>query len=95
MVILHPDEDLRATTFDRVKEAAETDSEMNESVTAMQVDSFPDKVPSHNRYHCLLTVVDGILMYDRRMSIPRMLRQQVKASLHAAHQGVAKIYGQE
>ena len=61
---------------ERGKEAAETDRKMNEFVTAIQVDRFPDKVPSHNRFHCLLTVVDGVSMYGRRRIIPRTLRQQ-------------------
>ena len=67
MVALYPDAGVRALPFEQVKEAVETDKEMNEFATAIQLDTFPDKVSSQNRFHGSLTVVDGVAMYRRKM----------------------------
>jgi hypothetical protein len=53
MVILHPNEGFRATTFERVKEAEETERELPRQ----------SPLPSYNGFHCLLTLVDGVPMY--------------------------------
>ena len=39
MVALYPDAGVRAIPFEQVKEAVETDKEMNEFATAIQVDT--------------------------------------------------------
>ena len=46
-----------------------------------------DLRPYHQFRHCL-HVVDGVLCYKDRLVIPEVLRKDVLASVHAAHQGV-------
>ena len=87
--------DVRAVTFDQVKQEALNDQEIQDLVDAIEnkagQDTFPDTVSQYQRYRDKLLVLDGVPMYGRRIIVPRSLRREVLESLHSAHQCPSKM----
>ena len=48
-------------------------------------------IRAYHRYATHLYEIDGVLMMNNRIVIPKVLRQQLLQSLHAAHQGVGAM----
>ena len=88
-------EEVRAITFEEIKSEVAKDQEMLDLIRAIEdkdtSDKFPDSVASYNRHRENLLVVDGVPMLGRRVIIPASCRKRVLESLHAAHQGSAKM----
>jgi hypothetical protein len=43
----------------------------------------------YRKFRADMTTVDGVVLYKRRVVVPDLLRRQVLAALHSAHQGVS------
>ena len=60
-------------------------------------DGFPTNCPASEvlhsfwQYRKALYELDGVIMYDDRVVVPRTLRQKVLRMFHAAHQGVSTM----
>ena len=52
---------------------------------------MPGNISSFWDHHEHLYVVDGVVMVKQRIVKPRSLREEVRESLHAAHQGVSAM----
>ena len=65
--------DVRAVTFDQVKQEALNDQEMQDLIAAIEnkagQDTFPDTVLQYQRYSDKLLVLDGVPMYGRRIIV--------------------------
>ena len=83
-----------ATTWEVIQRETDVDSDMH-LLRETVIEGFPDKVnvlPAHIkpfwRYRYQLSVVDGVVMYGRRIVIPLRIRKKICENLHSAHQGV-------
>ena len=89
------EEGLQAITFQRVKEETDKDGYLTILREFISSDDgageMPDGLEIYNRYRDRLSVLDGCLMYDRRVVVPESLREEVLKGLHAAHQGVVSM----
>ena len=60
-------------------------------------DGFPTNCPASEvihsfwQYRKALYELDGVIMYDDRVVVPRTLRQKVLRMFHSAHQGVSTM----
>lgn len=50
---------------------------------------LPESVQDYWQYKERLCLIDGVLLLDHRMVIPKRLRKEVLQTLHSAHQGVS------
>ena len=85
---------VRAVTLDRVRQATVRDT-LLQQVMDMVVDGVTDnkdawagEMKEFYKHRNNLSVISGVLMYNRRVVIPRVLRAEVLECLHAASQGV-------
>ena len=83
---------LKAVTLDRVRAATDRDQELvklREALLSTE-DRFrlPEGLEQYDRYRDRMSVLEGNVMYDRRVVIPEALQQEVVQGLHAAHQWV-------
>ena len=88
------DEGLHAISIQNVREETEDGqlAILREFITSDDgVGSLPDGLEVYNRYRDRLSVLEGCLMYGRRVVVPESLRKDVLAGLHAAHQGVVSM----
>ena len=88
---LHP---LTSITFELVKSASK-DDEIIQKVIMQLMDGFPEdkslvhaEIKEFWKYRDTLSIVDGVLLCDGAVVIPRRLRQAVLDILGSAHQGV-------
>ena len=88
---------ITSTTWDLVRTATTSDKNLND-LTSIIEDGFPDssaEIPQHLRaYFPLrdhLSTVDGVILYNDRVIVPKSLRPNVINTLHAAHQGVSTM----
>lgn len=88
---------LRSVTWDRVREATTSDSDMR-TLEEMAADGFPDSkvdmpesIRTFHQYRDDITSTDGVILYKDRVIIPPLLRNEVLSALHAAHQGVSMM----
>ena len=88
-------ESLRAVTFTRVRKEVESDSQMQQLISAIldcpTEENFPLDVAQYNKYRDALSVLEGVPVYGRRVIIPRGLRKKVLQCLHSGHQGTSKM----
>ena len=86
------DEGLHAVSIQKVREETDKDGQLailRDFIASDDgVGSIPDGLEMYNRYRDRLSVLEGCLMYGRRVVVPVSLRKDVLAGLHAAHQGV-------
>ena len=54
-------------------------------------DKLPKAVEQYERYRQDLHILEGVVMYGRRLIVPTDLRSDVLKALHSAHQGVSKM----
>ena len=89
------DDGLQAVTVQKVKEETQKDNQLallrDFIATDDGVTNLPDGLEVYNRYRDRLSVLDGCLMYGRRIVVPESLRKDVLNGLHAAHQGVVSM----
>ena len=50
-------------------------------------DKLPKAVEQYKRYRQDLHILEGVVMYGRRLIVPTDLRSDVLKALHSAHQG--------
>ena len=89
--------EVKAVTWERVQQATATDRALQE-VIRMVREGFPDhrnKMEDNTREFFKirdnLQVSQGVLLYNWRTVIPRVLRREVLEGLHAGHQGVVSM----
>ena len=89
------DEGLHAVSIKRVIEETEKDEQLallRDFIASDDgVRNLPDGLEVYNRYRDRLSVLDGCLMYGRRVVVPKSLQKAVLTGLHAAHQGVVSM----
>ena len=83
---------VRAVTLDRVRQATVRDNILQQ-VMAMVVEGVTNEKEAwagdvKEFYRNNLSVISGVLRYNRRVVIPRVLRAEVLECLHSASQGV-------
>ena len=85
---------VRAVTLDRVRQATARDT-LLQQVMDMVLDGVTDKkeawagdMKEFYKHRHNLSEISGVLMYNKRVVIPRVLRAEVLECLHAASQGV-------
>lgn len=85
---------VRAVTLDRVRQATVRDTILQQ-VMDMVVEGVIDNKEAWEgdtkefyKHRNNLSVISGVLMYNKRVVIPRVLRAEVLECLHAASQGV-------
>ena len=52
---------------------------------------MPGELKHYQRYRDQLSVMDGVIMLGQRIVIPKLLRNTILSSLHAAHQGIGAM----
>ena len=88
---------LQSVTWDNVREATTSDEETSlfrdtiETGIPNNRDDMPSTIRHYHQHRDQLYTVDGVVMYRDRIVIPQKLRKNVLASLHSAHQGIAKM----
>ena len=88
----HP---LQNVTWDRVRIA--TTSELHDLTDVIQSgfpyhkDELPPSLREFFRFQDDLSLIDGVILYKDRVVIPPSLRNEVIATLHAAHQGTTSM----
>ena len=86
-------EETQAITLDRVREAILRDEKLSALREALVNTShelrLPEELEEFDRYRDRLSIMDNVIMYNRRVVIPSSLRKEVLQGLHAAHQGVS------
>ena len=88
---------LQATTWNRLRIATVSDDDMNlllsviESCIPAESCLLPPQLRKYHPFRDHLYAVDGVIMYKERVLIPPSLRQDILATLHAAHQGVTNM----
>ncbi len=94
---IHALDDMRAVTWDRVREATMSDPVMFELLETIE-DGMPDcrskLSPLLRQYHNFrdeLSTTDGVILYKDRIVIPPALRDEVLSALHSAHQGISSM----
>jgi len=87
--------DVQAITLDTVKHATANDED-SQMIIKTTLDGFPEDkqglatvLEQYWKHRNELSVVNGVLLYNNRIVIPKSLRKEVLDSLHSAHQGVA------
>ena len=85
-------EGVRAVTIENVKEATSKDEELK-NLARYIVEGFPEKrselPPNLQGYWNVredLSVFESVILYKRRIVIPKILRREVVEILHSAHQ---------
>ena len=83
---------VRAVTLDRVRQATVRDNILQQ-VMAVVVEGVTSEKEAwagdvKEFYRNNLSVISGVLRYNRRVVIPRVLRAEVLECLHSASQGV-------
>jgi len=80
----------------KVKEATATDGQMS-ALAGFITGGFPEKVMSMQadlqQFHKLrqdLSIVDGLILYQGRIIVPKDMRRHVLEDLHASHQGMER-----
>ena len=88
------DPNLKAITWERIVAASATDDECRTLADLVQ-NGFPQSrndLPSTARVYWpmreQLYCLEGVIIKDNKILIPRQLRAEVLESLHSAHQGV-------
>ena len=88
---------ITSITWDLVRTTTNSDKNLND-LTSIIEDGFPDssaEIPQHLcAYFPLfdhLSTVDGVIVYNDRVIVPKSLRPNVINTLHAAHQGVSTM----
>ena len=88
---------IQCVTWNRVKIETASDDNMNQLVSIIE-DGMPDQKndlpPALREYHQFrdnLYTVDGVAIYNNRIIIPPVLREETLSVLHSAHQGVSSM----
>ena len=86
--------DVKAITLDRIKEAAQNDSE-TQALIKVILEGFPntkaelpEMLQPYWNIRSDLSCMQGVALYHNRIIVPQCLRSEVLESFHAAHQGV-------
>ena len=88
---------LKSVTWDRVRTATTSDTNMQSLVDLIESGmpqfrhELPEPLHEYFQFRDSLYTVDGVLLYKDRVVIPPSLRSEVLANLHAAHQGVTSM----
>ena len=88
-------EEVKAITWERVKDETQTDpqlSQLNELIThgfPSNIKDLPASLQPYWVHRNDLLVFDGVVLLGERVVIPNSLRGEVSACLHSAHQGVS------
>ncbi|RLJ22718.1 hypothetical protein DJ031_00320, partial [bacterium endosymbiont of Escarpia laminata] len=88
---------LKAVTWDGVRMATNSDEAMVKLMEIIEsgMPEFRHELPielrQYHQYRDNLYTVDGVVLYNDRIVIPRSLRLDVLQSLHAAHQGISSM----
>ena len=90
-------ENLEAVTWDKVKTATMSDTSLIELIKAIE-DGFPndknelpERIKEYFRFREHLYTVDGVVLYKRRIVIPKSLRNDILSVLHSGHQAVTSM----
>ena len=80
---------VRVVTWKAVQNAGITDDEYARLLFQLSSDEGPwdERLQAYQRFKEKLSVVDGVVVFGRRIVVPVALRQEVLNSLHRAHQG--------
>ena len=82
-------------TWERLNKAAASCDEyvkLREAVTSgfpMNKDQWPEEIKGFRAVHKDLTVLDQVVMLQKRVVVPKALRQEVLRHLHAGHGGIS------
>ena len=88
---------LRVVTWGRLRSATASDDDYNlllsiiESGMPEESCHLPPRLRGYHPFRDHLYSVDGVILYKERVLVPPALRQEILASLHAAHQGVTAM----
>ena len=88
---------LQSITWDRVRIATASDSNMNSLREAIECGmpdfrhELPAPIREYHQYKDELHTIDGVILYKGRIVVPPSLRDEVLSALHAAHQGVSSM----
>lgn len=88
---------LQVVTWEKVKEATKADTDMELLLTMVETtlpsckSEWPDELHVFFRYRNQLKAVDGVVLYNDRIIVPKSLQKDVLALLHSAHQGVTRM----
>lgn len=88
-------DNLRAITWDLVKKESEKDPQIQSLVSIiasgfpLSKESLPINLQGFWKCKSDMCVIDGVVLFKKRIVIPSSLRQEVLQSLHSAHQGVS------
>ena len=88
---------LQAITWDRVRTATASDSNMNSFREAIECGmpgfrhELPAPIREYYQYKDELYAIDGVILYKDRIVVPPSLRDEVLSALHAAHQGTSSM----
>ena len=90
-------ENLEAVTWNKVKTATMSDMSLIELIKAIE-DGFPndkkelpERIHEYFRFREHLYTVDGVVLYKRRIVIPKSLRNDILSVLHSGHQTVTSM----
>ena len=97
IIAANDSEDVRSITWDLVKQQNLRDHVSQDLITMIH-NGFPTEkssMPNHLVQFWDLRqqfyVIDGVIMMNHRIVIPKFLRKEILESLHAAHQGVSAM----
>ena len=87
--------DISVITLERVKEASCQDNEITSLIHTIiagfpdKKEELPDPLQPYWNVKEELSCIDGVVLYQNRIVVPRVLRSEILENLHSAHQGSA------
>ena len=84
-------------SWSRVQSASSTDPQLQSVANYIRFgfpesrDQIEEEVQDYWHYRNDLSITDGVVLFRGRTCIPRALREETLAALHAAHQGVSSM----
>ena len=83
----------RLITWERLQKEALQDPGYQELVSCLDLElaSWPGGLQRMGQYKDKLVSEDGVLIYEGRIVIPKVLRQEVLDTLHSGHQGTTSM----
>ena len=90
-------DNIKAVTWDRVREETASDPVMTQLYNIVQSgfnipqENLPPDLTPYHRFRDCLSTIDGVIIYKNRVVIPATLRPEILENLHSAHQGVTSM----
>ena len=88
---------ITAVTWDLVRTATSNDTNLNTLLELIETGflenkpAIPQELQIYQSLQDRLTTVQGVIMYNDRILVPKSLQQNVLHTLHSAHQGISKM----